>query len=228
MRKDAREIIFKLIFEYLFTGNINTESKLDMMVSDEFAITEEDKIFADIIYEGTIRNIEELKGYVEKHSIGFDIERIYKTDLAILLLAIFEIKYLDDVPNKVSINEALNLAARYCSEKSGSYINGILAQVIAEMNDPEAFAIADALAKEKAKAKMEAVMKAKAEKKEADKEAAIALAKANFKANAIAKAIAEAEAETENENVLSIENAETEINENETEEKIVEVEKSET
>ena len=63
---------------------------------------------------------------------GFTAERIYKIDLAILLIATYEILFLPDVPDKVSVNEAVELAKTYSTDNSPSFINGVLASVIKE------------------------------------------------------------------------------------------------
>ena len=62
-------------------------------------------------------------------SNGFNIDRIYKLDLAALLLATYEMKYMDDIPLSVSISEAVELVKTYSTEKSNSFVNGILSSV---------------------------------------------------------------------------------------------------
>ena len=71
---------------------------------------------------------DELVEDVSKYADKFDIDRIYKVDLAILLLAAYEIKYMEQIPFKVSVDEAVNLAHKYSTEKSGKFINGILSK----------------------------------------------------------------------------------------------------
>lgn len=132
MRKDAREIAFKLIFEYLFTNKTESETKVDLLLSKEYEIKPEDNDYIDRIFGGVVANMEMLQSAIKEKSIGFDLERIYKTDLAIMILALYEMKFEDDVPVKVAVNEALNLSKKFGSEKSGSYINGILASIAQE------------------------------------------------------------------------------------------------
>ena len=64
---------------------------------------------------------------------GWTISRISKTSLAILKLAIYEIKYVDDVPAKVAINEAVNLAKKYGADDEPSFVNGLLGAVYKEL-----------------------------------------------------------------------------------------------
>ena len=63
------------------------------------------------------------------------MDRIGKTDLAILRLAVYEIFYRDDIPYKVSINEAVELAKVFCDESSTAFINGVLAGVIGSLSE---------------------------------------------------------------------------------------------
>ena len=69
---------------------------------------------------------------IAKISDGWNIGRIGKAELAILRVAIFEMLYDDDVPYKVAINEAVELAKIYCNEDARSFINGLLAKVTVE------------------------------------------------------------------------------------------------
>ncbi len=68
--------------------------------------------------------------YIEKYAKEWTVDRMSKVDLAILRLAMFEILYREDIPYSVSINEAVELAKKYSSEKSSSFINGILGNFI--------------------------------------------------------------------------------------------------
>jgi N utilization substance protein B len=67
---------------------------------------------------------------LDKHSLSFPEKRIYPADRSILLIALAEILYMNDIPDKVSVNEAANIASKYSSEKSASFITGILSAVI--------------------------------------------------------------------------------------------------
>ncbi len=128
-RSSARECVFKLVFEYMFTKEKDFES-LSEFVEDEKNKSESGYI--EEMYNGIIAHYDELVSDVEKHSKSFKIERVYKIDLAILLVAIYEMKYVSSVPQKVSLNEALNLSKVYSTEKSYNYINGILSNFIGE------------------------------------------------------------------------------------------------
>jgi len=124
-RSNARESVFKLIFEYVF----NKEKDVDLF--DEIKLEQiAEQSYITEMYNGIINNYDELCKIIADSSQGFAFDRIYKVDLAILLVALYEIKYMESIPVKVSINEALNLAKTYSTEKSNKFINGILASVV--------------------------------------------------------------------------------------------------
>ncbi len=126
-RSSARESVFKLVFEYVFNKEKDIEL-LNEIIDDENNKEEIDYI--QEVYNGVVQKYAELINEISKVSEGFKLERIFKVDLAILLVALYEIKYVKSIPNKVSINEALNLARLYSTEKSNSFINGILANFV--------------------------------------------------------------------------------------------------
>ena len=125
-RSDAREVAMKLVFEYLFNNQINEQLINDL--SQEYQLTSEQD-YASKTYFGVVNNIEKLTQTIKKYSIGFSLDRVFKVDKAILLVALYEIMYDSSIDYKVSVNEALNLAKKYSTEKSSKFINGVLAQV---------------------------------------------------------------------------------------------------
>ena len=124
-RKTARENVYKLIFEYLFSGTPNTRTYSIFSATE----TEDDVDYMQKAYYGVIEKYPELKETIKKYAEGFDFSRIFKPDLAALLLAIYEMKYMPDIPNAVSINEAVELVKTYSTDKSHVFVNGILASV---------------------------------------------------------------------------------------------------
>ena len=124
-RKKSREYVFRLVFEKFFH-----EPETDLEFTDEdFVFTDEDKEFANTLLGGINEYYDELINIIKENTVGYELERIYKVDLAILVLAIYEIKY-QDTPKNVVINEAVELSKKYSTEKSFSFVNGILAKVI--------------------------------------------------------------------------------------------------
>ena len=129
-RKQSLDSVFKLIYEYLFSQSIN-EKTLMMMTAGDMPMAEIDYI--NTVYHGVINHVDELKEIIVKYARGFGLDRIYKLDLAALLLAIYEMKYMDDIPLGTSIAEAVELVKIYSTEKSYSFVNGILSSVYKEL-----------------------------------------------------------------------------------------------
>lgn len=127
-RRDARDIAFKLIFSYTF----DRERNMDSLEEYSLSLDADDKAYVLNVYNGAIAHYEELLEDVKNSAEKFDVGRIFKTDLAIVLLALYEIKYVSSIPYKVSVDEAVSLAHKYSTEKSGKYINGILSKFARE------------------------------------------------------------------------------------------------
>ena len=125
----ARENVFKLVFEYVFNKEKNMDF-LNEVLEDESV--EKEVGYIQEVYNGVVSHFDEIVGEIKNLSSSFKLDRIFKVDLAILLVAIYEIKYINSIPNLVSVNEALNLAKKYSTEKSNSFINGILKNYIGE------------------------------------------------------------------------------------------------
>ena len=125
MRSFARELAFQLIFERLFVKNNYT-------FDEEFfsSIKKiEDKEFSKQLVSLFEQNREELTNLISSHLIGYEIDRVHKIDLALMYLALTEIKFLN-TPLQVSINEILLLSKKYSTERSGKFINGVLSSIL--------------------------------------------------------------------------------------------------
>lgn len=121
MRSYAREVAFCKIYTYLITNQC--EEGFDQFDMDKF--TEEDLDFAKKLVDGVIATKEELDKIVAQFSQSFKLSRIYRLDLAALEMALYEMINMD-TPHPVVINEAVSLAKKFSTEKSVSYVNGIL------------------------------------------------------------------------------------------------------
>ena len=123
-RRDARDIAFKLVFAYTFDNDKNNEALEEYLVDSDA----DDKAYVAEVYNGVIAHYDELMEDIKSSAEKYDVNRLYKTDLAVVLLALYEIKYMSSIPYKVSVDEAVNMAHKYSTEKSGKYINGILSK----------------------------------------------------------------------------------------------------
>lgn len=133
-RKIARESAYKLIFEYLFLKKANQRT-FEILSSIELA--DVDRKYMLQVYTGVIKNYDNLIAIIDELSEGFSLDRIFKPDLAALLLAVYEMNYMKDIPLSVSIAEAVELVKRYSTDKSNQYVNGVLSSVYKKLSNKE-------------------------------------------------------------------------------------------
>ncbi|MGN0451244.1 MAG: transcription antitermination factor NusB [Acutalibacteraceae bacterium] len=124
-RKQAREEAFILIFEKEFNDNsiediLETAAEARDLVPDDYI---------NRVFKGVYDSLGELDSLISESSVGWSIGRISKTALCIMRLAIFEMKYIEEIPVSVSINEAVELCKKYATENDASFVNGILSTV---------------------------------------------------------------------------------------------------
>lgn len=124
-RRQAREEAFILIFEKQFNS---LEVSEILEIAKEVRDLEPDE-YINSVFSGVYENLEAIDTIISENAIGWKINRISKVSLCILRLAIFEIKFVEDIPASVSINEAVELAKKYATKEDASFINGILSTV---------------------------------------------------------------------------------------------------
>ena len=125
-RTEAREQAFMVLFEKIF----NSESTISEIIA-EAQDSELIKIngFAERILIAVEENIEAIDNIITENAQGWTLTRLPRVTLAILRLAVCEIKYLDEVPAGVAVNEAVELAKKYGTNDDAGYINGILGTI---------------------------------------------------------------------------------------------------
>ena len=128
-RKKARDNAFKCVYELEFGMNENIDKILENCYEENNNKPDE-KEYIERVVKGIKVNLEEIDGIILSKLKNWSMERIAKIDLAILRLAIYEIKYIEDIPVKVSANEAVELAKTYGNNDSKSFVNGVIAKVI--------------------------------------------------------------------------------------------------
>ena len=141
-RANARELAVHLIYGRAFTGEEPQEVvsiRLDKEYYDK--LSAENDVYSDrpsraqlryidTVVSGVANREEDLNAQIKKFAIGWDISRISRLTRCILQLAIFEILYLDDVPDGVAASEAVRLAKKYDGDDTGAFVNGILGAFI--------------------------------------------------------------------------------------------------
>ena len=132
-RSAIRENAFKLIYSLEIQKAENTEEQIDLFFESNDINDEEAKKYIKNVILGIEKNKEQILSNIEKNlKEDWKLSRISKMDLSILELAIYEIEF-SDIPYKVAINEAVELAKKYGEDKSKNFVNGILASVVKDM-----------------------------------------------------------------------------------------------
>ncbi|EAD7947520.1 transcription antitermination factor NusB [Listeria monocytogenes] len=124
-RREAREKALQALFQI----ELN-EMSLDQAIKNIMEDDQDD--YMEKLVEGVMANKAEIDAIIEPNLDNWRIDRLSKVDLSLLRLSVYEIKYLDDVPNRVSLNESIEIAKIYSDEKSSKFINGVLANIAPE------------------------------------------------------------------------------------------------
>ncbi|OIP58424.1 MAG: transcription antitermination factor NusB [Candidatus Moranbacteria bacterium CG_4_9_14_3_um_filter_45_14] len=134
-----RSVAMQSLFEWDFQGKNNEKSR-DVLKRNiaEFAPGLEDSIFAEHLMEGTLQEQKTIDTLIEKCAPEWPIEQVTIIDRNILRLGIYELMFgnYDEVPPKVAINEAIELAKTFGSDASARFVNGVLGTIYREMGEP--------------------------------------------------------------------------------------------
>ena len=128
-RSEAREAIFTQVFQFA-TQRDNMEQAREILLS-EIPECEQNLGYITEVTEGILEHEAEIIDIINNNlKKGWTFKRLSKVSRTILKVAIYEMKYCDDVPPRVAINEAVELAKKYCDENEPSFINGVLGCVM--------------------------------------------------------------------------------------------------
>ena len=127
-RREMRENVFKMLFRVEFHEQEEMNEQLVLFGEELDALKEADLSYIRNKCNDIFSKIEEIDSAINEVATGWKTSRMGKVDLSIIRLAVYEIKFEDDIPTKVSINEAVELAKAYGTDDSPSFVNGILAK----------------------------------------------------------------------------------------------------
>ena len=132
-RSKIREHIFKLLFMSQFNETEEMPQQLAMYFVELEELGESDRNYMEEKYRQIISHLEEIDALLNEISKGWKTSRMARVDLTALRLSVYELKYEPEIPTKVSINEAVELAKKYGGEDSFSFVNGILGKAAKEL-----------------------------------------------------------------------------------------------
>ena len=127
-RRQLRENVFKMLFRVEFHDDKELPEQLILFEDELEPISEDEKIYMTNKYKDIYAHIEELDAAINEVSKGWKTVRMGKVDLTLIRLAVYEIRFEEEIPVKVSINEAVELAKKYGTDDSPAFVNGILAK----------------------------------------------------------------------------------------------------
>lgn len=129
-RKKLRDLSFKIVYSLNFHSASELEEETKLFLEQQEDLTEED---AAAVLQRSLDIFSKISGLdaeISEKTEGWRIERFSKVDLSIIRLALYEIRFDDESPEKVAINEAVELAKVYGGEDSPKFINGVLARLV--------------------------------------------------------------------------------------------------
>lgn len=153
-RSNAREIAVHFVFELGFT-NDNAETFLEENLRRNLfeAIGQEEELYRQFpnekqreyirqLVKGVYEHTPELDLYISKYAIGWNFARLPRVSVAILRVCMYEILYMQDIPNAAAINEAVELTKRYEEPEMAAFVNGLLGSFVRSETLPEVAAVA--------------------------------------------------------------------------------------
>ena len=133
-RREMREHIFKILFLREFNPSEEMPDQIRMYFESLEELAPINEAYMQNKYEKILEHLDEIDGTLNQASSGWKVSRMSKVDVNILRLAVYEMKYDEDVPVKVAINEAVELAKKFGGDDSSSFVNGILGKIAKELS----------------------------------------------------------------------------------------------
>ena len=132
-RRTEREAVFKLIFRREFNSEEEMKDQLAYFFKDNEEsgkLSDDEQKKVEERYDLVSSHMEEIDQIITSHAEGWNISRMGKVELAIIRLAVFELRFDEDIPDLVAIDEAVELAKKFGGDQAPSFINGVLARIV--------------------------------------------------------------------------------------------------
>lgn len=129
-RRELRENVFTMLFRVEFHAEGDMGEQLGLFEEEIENAKEEDSAYMNHKCSDIIAKLPEIDEAINSVATGWKTSRMGKVDLTIIRLAVYEIKFEEEIPTKVSINEAVELAKKYGTDDSAAFVNGVLAKFV--------------------------------------------------------------------------------------------------
>jgi transcription antitermination protein NusB len=131
-RRKAREYALQLLFQIDFTKKVLERKDLEEFWSDKI-VPREGREFTESLVKGTLERLDDIDMIIEKATENWLLKRMAAVDRNILRFAAYELLYRNDIPSAVTINEAIEIAKKFSSSESASFLNGVLDKLAKEV-----------------------------------------------------------------------------------------------
>ena len=128
-RRGLREQVFLMLFRVEFHNAEEVEEQITLYKEQLEDCTEKEMDYIVNKFKNIVGKLDEIDAAIGAASKGWKVSRMAKVDLTLIRLAVYEMKYEEDIPVKVAINEAIELAKQYGSDDSPAFVNGVLAKL---------------------------------------------------------------------------------------------------
>lgn len=139
-RRDIREKALQSLFQLSANEDLSKEVAMQQALAnysedkDELEDIEIPSYLNELV-SGVIEQQQMIDSKINSHLKNWSISRLAKTDLLVMRIAVYEMLFVEEVPNKVALNEALEIIKRYSDEKSSKFVNGVLSNMIEEKKE---------------------------------------------------------------------------------------------
>ncbi|MCI7131720.1 MAG: transcription antitermination factor NusB [Lachnospiraceae bacterium] len=128
-RREIRETIFKMVFRVEFHNEEEIPEQLSMFMDSLESASEKDRAYIEHKVQDILAHLDEIDEIIDSSAQNWKTSRMAKVELTLIRLAVYEIRFEEDIPTGVAINEAVELAKAYGEENSSSFVNGVLARI---------------------------------------------------------------------------------------------------
>ena len=127
--REIRELIFKMVFRVEFHDEEEIPQQLRLFMDTLESASDEERTYIEHKVQEILAHLDEIDAIIDSSAQNWKTSRMAKVELTLIRLAVYEIRFDDDIPTGVAINEAVELAKAYGEENSASFVNGVLARI---------------------------------------------------------------------------------------------------
>lgn len=128
-RREIRELIFKMVFRVEFHNEDEIPEQLRLFMDTLDSASDKDRDYIERKVQDILTHIEEIDAIIDSSAQNWKTSRMAKVELTLIRLAVYEIRFDEEIPTGVAINEAVELAKAYGEDNSAAFVNGVLARI---------------------------------------------------------------------------------------------------